>query len=156
MKIEARENSGFPAALGKRIAEFRVYTRLSQEEFAAKLKGTKRGLQDNEAGKSTPGSRVLLAFAELGVNVNWLLTGKGDMLQIVPEPTTPPVMKKLSDEEKLTLALESVEESLQLCPVDMDAKTRSALIMLVFDAVNEEKTPAQLRHYAGRLLALMK
>lgn len=66
--------------IGRRISEFREYLGMTQDELAAAVGGTKRGLQGNEAGIALPNSKLLLGLAGLGVNLNWLVTGHGKML----------------------------------------------------------------------------
>lgn len=48
---------------------------LSQKTAAQMADGTVRGIQDNVAGKTAPGSRVLAALVSAGVNANWVLAG---------------------------------------------------------------------------------
>lgn len=66
--------------IGARMAEARRALEMTQDELARLIGATsKRGIQDNEAGKSMPGGNVLGAFISLGINANWLLTGVGAM-----------------------------------------------------------------------------
>jgi len=53
---------------------------MTQEALAALYGGTKRGLQDNEAGKNVPNSRLVAALVERGINANWLLADRGPPL----------------------------------------------------------------------------
>lgn len=68
-------------AIGQRMKEARKALRMTQDDLAAKVGGaSKRGIQDNEAGKSMPGGQVVGTLATLGINVNWLMTGDGKVL----------------------------------------------------------------------------
>lgn len=71
--------------IGGRIKEARKALGLTQEALA-KLAGarSKGGLQENEAGKNMPGGQMIGTLAVAGINTNWLLTGKGNMLQDSP------------------------------------------------------------------------
>lgn len=113
---------------------------LSQREMAKKLDSSLGALQSYEAGKSVPGGNVLEALARLGINVNWILTGEGE-IRIGDKPK----QFKNNDDLKNTLltilnAIESAE-TLNLCPVSsLTPKERTALIysMLVYaeDLIN--------------------
>ena len=68
------------AGIGPRIKHARGRLGLTQQELADAVGGSKSGIQDNEAGKSTPRRKVLAGLERLGVNPSWLLTGDGEML----------------------------------------------------------------------------
>jgi phage repressor protein C with HTH and peptisase S24 domain len=77
-------------AVGERIKQAREALKITQVVLAERAEREKpadkrgnpspRGLQDNEAGKSAPGSEMISALVESGANANWILTGKGEML----------------------------------------------------------------------------
>ncbi|MGL5632913.1 MAG: helix-turn-helix domain-containing protein, partial [Azovibrio sp.] len=75
--------------VGARIKAARKALGMTQDELAA-LAGarSKSGLQDNEAGKNMPGGHMLGALVKAGVNANWLLSGKGEMLLADTTETT--------------------------------------------------------------------
>lgn len=54
--------------------------RLTQAAFCEKYGHKLRTYQKNEAGSNEAGIELTESFARAGVNVNWLLTGDGDML----------------------------------------------------------------------------
>jgi DNA-binding XRE family transcriptional regulator len=62
--------------LAERLRTAREDRNLTQAVWAEKIGVPYRTLQDNERGHSTPGSAVLIAYANQGVDMNWLLTGK--------------------------------------------------------------------------------
>lgn len=66
---------------GERLQIARNYLSLSQEAMAEAIGSKKRGYQDNERDRSTPGGKVIEGFVRLGINANWLLTGEGPMLK---------------------------------------------------------------------------
>lgn len=63
-----------------RIKAFRENRSLTQEAAAAKARGMPLpSYKDYEGGRRLPGAEALDSLAELGMNINWVLTGKGDM-----------------------------------------------------------------------------
>ncbi len=65
--------------IASRLKAVRESLELSQRDMAKKLEISLGGLQSYESGKSVPGGNVLESLARLGFNVDWLLTGKGEM-----------------------------------------------------------------------------
>ena len=63
-----------------RLAEARRSLGLNQSDVAGKVGLSLRGYQANEQGVSKPSTRVLCVFVLMGINANWLITGKGEML----------------------------------------------------------------------------
>ncbi len=53
---------------------------MGQPDFSKLIGSTVSGYQQNEYGKTTPGGKTLIGLDKLGVNVSWLLSGKGEML----------------------------------------------------------------------------
>lgn len=62
--------------LAGRLREARQQLGLTQAKLAEKFGIPYRTVQDGELGHSTPGARVLAAYAKHNVDMNWLLTGK--------------------------------------------------------------------------------
>lgn len=69
----------------------------SQREMAKYLHSSLGALQSYESGKSIPGGNVLETLARLGFNVNWILTGEGEMKRAGGQ--NKPVVKSDSNEE---------------------------------------------------------
>jgi len=66
--------------MGERIKELRKFFNFSQARFADNLKISQGFLSDVEKDKKIPGSSFLLSLLKYyGVNINWLLTGRGEM-----------------------------------------------------------------------------
>ena len=70
-------------SIGKRLEEFaakhyRTVTNLNKEvsDISQKKTSLYKYIKDERA----PGSTILVPLAQLGVNLNWLLTGEGNML----------------------------------------------------------------------------
>lgn len=75
-----KETTDTPTLIGGRMRVAREALGLSQQEMAKAVGGSKRGIQDNEARNRVPGGEVIYGLVCLGINANWLLTGKGEML----------------------------------------------------------------------------
>jgi len=68
-------------AVGERIKQARNALNITQDVLSQRADATsKRGLQDNEAGKAVPGGAIIAALVASGINANWILTGEGEML----------------------------------------------------------------------------
>lgn len=52
---------------------------LTQRKMAKLINITYQGWQKYESGENKPGSDILESLANLGFNINWILTGQGDM-----------------------------------------------------------------------------
>lgn len=68
-------------AIGKRLEEARKMLTLKQGELADSLEIKQGSLSDFERGRSLPSPRVLASLSNLGVNLNWLLTGAGEPIE---------------------------------------------------------------------------
>jgi len=51
----------------------------NQKEMAISLEASLSAIQSYESGRQLPGGKVLDTLARMGFNVNWLLTGEGEM-----------------------------------------------------------------------------
>jgi len=65
--------------LGDRLKQARENLRFTQKEMAAALNTNPQTLRVYESNKSIPGGNVLEALARLGININWILTGEGEI-----------------------------------------------------------------------------
>lgn len=57
----------------------------TQKEFAQELDISAPSLQKYELDESVPGGLALAKLAEKGINVNWILTGKGSIHILLPD-----------------------------------------------------------------------
>ena len=65
---------------------------MTQAQMADALGGTASGLKQNERGITLPNSKVLIGLRNLGLIVDWLLSGEGPMLRIdLQKPTSPKI-----------------------------------------------------------------
>lgn len=76
--------------IGDRLRVFRESTNLTQAQFALLMNMSTTGLQSNESNRSLPNSKLLLALYAKGLNVNWLLSGEGEMLLRASKESIPP------------------------------------------------------------------
>lgn len=131
------ETENFDAkVVGERLRAFREHVGLSQEALGRAIGGTKRGVQDNELGKSSPQSRYIGRLVELGLNANWLLTGEGPMLTselaaAAAHPTGP------LDVELLEIVLERLETKIAATGKRVSAKKKAELAALLYDYIVE-------------------
>lgn len=66
--------------IGERLREYIYYGNDSVKEFSKTTEVSQNQLSFYLNNVRIPGGEVLAKFAETGLNINWLLTGKGDML----------------------------------------------------------------------------
>lgn len=71
---------------GKRLLKFCKYTSPTQAEFARKLNIKPQALQKYIKGQRLPMPDFLNRLYELGCNINWLLSGEGEMISLKDFP----------------------------------------------------------------------
>lgn len=129
------ETENFDAKdVGERLRAFREHLSMSQEALGRAIGGTKRGVQDNELGKSSPQSRYLGRLAEMGLNINWLLTGDGRMLMKEMEAGAQAPVSPL-DVEILELVLDRLEEKIASSGKRVSAKKKAELVALLYEYI---------------------
>lgn len=69
-------------ATKERLKEWRRQLGLTQQQFCDATGIPLRTLCGYEGGTRRPGEEALAAIAETGCNINWLLTGKGEMRDV--------------------------------------------------------------------------
>lgn len=67
--------------LAERLKQVREKLGYTQKEMAKAVSVILQTWQVYEAGKSVPGGNVFEALARMGFNVNWILTGEGEMMR---------------------------------------------------------------------------
>ncbi|WP_175922101.1 helix-turn-helix domain-containing protein [Burkholderia latens] len=136
--------------IGERLRAYREHLHLSQERLADLVGGTKRGIQDNEVGRTAPNSKLLTGLAQNGLNINWLLTGKGPMLVADLGATTAAV-----NGETLGMALAAVEKIAGERRLKLPPETRGKLGALVYQYFLIEKAETEATAYVARLMELV-
>ncbi len=67
-------------SIGKRIKEIRASLHMTSAELASKLGIPVRTIGCYERNEAQPGAKFFIAMLdELSININWLLSGKGNM-----------------------------------------------------------------------------
>jgi transcriptional regulator with XRE-family HTH domain len=85
MSEEEIKNAAMKKEIGRRFAEFRQSIKKSQYKLANELKVCQSTITYIETGKIFPGITFQnFLYDQYNLNINWLLTGKEDML-ISPE-----------------------------------------------------------------------
>lgn len=76
--------------LPNRLKEARARLGLTQKDVAEQVGVSARGYQGYEDGRNIPGGDAIAGLVRLGINANWLLTGKGGMFNAdqAPQETT--------------------------------------------------------------------
>ena len=83
----------------------RAHFGMTQAEMASRMNVTIRPYQMYENGDRLPQADSLQALSEMGISVDWLLTGKGEMRG---ESTAPAPASKVVDEDLNGLLIEAV------------------------------------------------
>lgn len=116
-------------------------------ELARKLEMKPQALRKYVTGESMPGGLVLIRLYDIGVNINWFLTGKGQMLQVAhPARISEPMEQylallesdKLSEEEQHILD-ELLKFSNAIEELDISESLRRALLLVYVRHVNSDK-----------------
>ena len=71
--------------IAERLKAWRVALGMTQDKFAAHAGIPKRTLVGYENAEREPGTAALAAIAKTGVNMTWLLTGDGEMMDVLNE-----------------------------------------------------------------------
>jgi transcriptional regulator with XRE-family HTH domain len=127
-----------------RLKQWRQFLGLTQQQFCERTGIPLRTLRGYEGGTRHPGEDALAAIARTGVNLNWLLTGEGEML-----PKEAPGIELKGAErharrwQKIIELVESIE----------DEEERSALLEEIFARA---KTAAELAELRRAVAALQK
>lgn len=109
-----------------RLKEERKRLGFNQAEFSGLAGRTKKTMIDYEKGISSPDARFLSAIASAGADVQYILTGVRMLLGV--------------DVDRLTLAIETVEEGLEKTKRTMKPDKKAELVIAVYDLF-EEPTP---------------
>lgn len=141
--------------VGRRIAQIRVVLNLSQAELAEKIGGTKSGIQGNEAGIALPNSKLLMGLHDLGVNVNWILSGEGEMLRATSNASCETPLKSFSLDELLESSIRLVNMTLAGNQITLEPEKLSTLTMLIYDAQRDGKKGDSLKLFMERLAMLV-
>ncbi len=107
--------------VGTRLREVRMALGYSQQYFSALLNTSAGFISEIEGNKKSPGIQLLYSlWRKFNININWLLTGKGNMFHSHSRiEHTPPSQEQRSDMEQdlsiqqQIIALQQENEKLQ-------------------------------------------
>lgn len=122
--------------VAQRLREWRKKLALTQMALAERLNIDIGVLRKYENGINVPGGRVLASLGETGVNLNWLLTGDGQM----DATQIPKADFQWSDNPELARRLAAIAGLLD----GIDEEKRSAVLDEIFSRVQEAKRVADL------------
>jgi len=125
--------------VAQRLREWRRHLDLTQMELAARLNIDIGVLRKYENGINVPGGRVLTSLGETGVNLNWLLTGVGQMGETQSDVW--------SDNPNLSRRLAAIAGLLD----GMKEEKRSAVLDEIFSRVQEAKRVTDLEDLVSEL-----
>lgn len=164
----------FPAGIGSRLRQLRG--ELSQAEFAEKLRFHKNTYADWERENSEIGAAPLARLAEMGANVEWLLTGRGEPLAKTAQERADslvtvdrvavaglgavvgdvslhqPSQSARLNVDKLCFALEIVEEALAQSGRTADPLGKAQLVAKIYETFLQEADVAKATATVLRLI----
>ena len=116
---------------------------MTQEQFAEATGVHLSAIRKYEKRHSVPSSESLLSIARTGVDLHWLLTGKGDMR--APTSSDDDEAKTEADAEMVS-RLKAIEGLLN----GLQGEKRSAVLEEIFSRVHEAKRVADLEELLGK------
>ncbi len=140
-----------PLDLANRLKIVREKLKYSQREMSVAVDASLTSWQGYEAGKNIPGGNVLAALARMNFDVNWILTGEGE----INRGEVPKVQVGGVDEELLEAAVDVSAELLESLGKQATSKQRTQLILALYDLANENEERKIDRPKALRLVKLM-
>lgn len=109
MSSKKNNNTNLNDSFNERIAIVRATLKLSQKNFAMELKVSPQHINRYENRNIEPRSSFLSKLAKrFKVNLNWLLTGKGDMFILEAGETIHDKIKRIEQLEKRVDALKDM------------------------------------------------
>ena len=97
--------------ISHRIKQIRKRLNLSQKTFAENVGVDQARVSQWETDKSLPHCKALIEVAHLGVNINWLLIGDGEMMML--EIQLSPKSKKIFSEKQKKEIERLIDEKLK-------------------------------------------
>lgn len=122
----------------------KIVMEMTQEQFAETTGVHLSAIRKYENRHSVPSSESLLSIASTGVDLHWLLTGKGGMR--APTSSDDDEAKTEADAEMVS-RLKAIEGLLN----GLHGKKRSSVLEEIFSRVHEAKRVADLEALVGKL-----
>lgn len=138
---------------GGRLKKIRGIFNLTQTQIAEKTGSSAAAFGQYEKGEKIPGGKVLAGLAQVGVNINWLLTGQGlpkevsleDKLQILTEVISA-VESFLKQAKKYSLLMESDKQQKWIVALYEDFLKKEG------NGIPRENVEEEVHHKMGRIL----
>jgi transcriptional regulator with XRE-family HTH domain len=121
-------------SLSDRLKIVREKMGKTQKEMALLIGVSYGSLQVYEEGKSVPGGKVLAALSRQGFDVNWILTGEGEMRRGAAAQPGP------VDKELLLSIMKAVDEYLEEIVGRLTREKKNLLIVTLYELCVEEGT----------------
>ena len=133
-------------SIGKRIKELKMYFHLTSGEMAEKMSIPVRTIGSYERDEAQPGPKFLNALIEhYYVNINWLLTGKGNMFL---SAKTEIDMEYIADlKSRLNLSNEEMSGLIDI--LDTDASREMVLKFIEIKKGNKEALDSLIQNLQG-------
>ncbi len=142
---EKGQDMDYSKEVGKRIKQWRLHLGFKNQVPFSELLGLHISvLKKYETGRSIPRGDSLRAFANTGVNINWLLTGEGDIEANTKQSNPSPIPKELED---YTDRLNAIHGLLAM----MDDNKRESVLDEIFTRVQEIKRIDELEQMVRKL-----
>ena|SRR5699024_1311587 len=117
----------------ERIAD-KLY-KSNKSDFARAINKKPQNVYQYIRGDRTPGAEFLYQLTTIGVNVNWVLTGKGEMLEKDQKSSVP--LASSAKEEHVGKLLTSITNRLN--KVDFDQETKIGVLKETLDRIDAEQ-----------------
>lgn len=141
--------------IGERLT--RIRGQASQAVFGPIVGIHKNTMGTYERGEREIGALALSGYVSQGWNANWILTGQGaerlEAFRANDDIATPPASQALS-QERLTLALQAVEDALTARRATLPTSKRAEAVMLVYELLGTGLAEAEVIPIARRAVGL--
>lgn len=110
--------------------------------------GDRKSWENYERGSSTPRVETLSHIAAMGIDLNWLLTGKGNMRLIAD--TAAPTKESHVEPETLEAALIVIDEFAEARGLALSREQRAKLVSMLYDlyAIREQGVASDTAYVA--------
>jgi transcriptional regulator with XRE-family HTH domain len=137
-----------------RFKQVREDRKMTITAVAAAIGENRQRVQDIEIGKQKVPEDIIVKYIEyFNIDANWLLTGEGEMLKGKATATKPSIVV---DGVRLTLAIETVEEGLEVTHRRMNPDKKAELIMAVYDLFKNQDANRDNKQIKQSMLKLVQ
>lgn len=102
--------------LGERITILRNYKNMNQKEFSEFIECPRSSLSEIENGKRSPNIELIVGISNRckEINIDWLLTGEGEMQKALPSPLPPTEERRVAQVDRRTLKMQELLDGLDM------------------------------------------